>query len=93
MATAEADVLTAEGKFQQAKGDLQQAIDELRTRPNCGSVTPESSLRVISKNFRRSWPHDREASMPRRPPSNRPKCVFRQFSGTEGERGGRARRG
>ena len=41
MVTAKADVLTSEGKLQEAKGSLDQAQDELRTKSTLQQRNPD----------------------------------------------------
>ena len=85
MVTARADILTSEGKLQEAKGPWQQAQDELRTRSHCCSSAMRISLRrARSRSFRPWWQHGRARSTrrrrPRRPqkPGSRLSCRRRR---------------
>jgi hypothetical protein len=69
MATAKADVLTSEGKLQEAKGALEQAQDELRTKSTlqqrnadtCGNTAGDCRCRGGRQGVGPNQDHDRLA--------------------------------
>lgn len=53
MLTAKADILSSEGKLQEAQGALDQVSTNYGPRRNCSSVTPTLSPHGRSRSFRR----------------------------------------
>ena len=90
-ATAKADILTSEGKFQEAKGALEQAQDELRTKTqlqqrNADIVAAREIEKLQTLVATRQGAVDAAAAAKQSAQTR----ISSVITGAEGERGGRA---